>query len=80
MQHFKTLIPGKRLSLNAEGFENVENICLKDYSLTDIIVNGLGKQPFPRDYISQTEERLDLTKNHVWAMKQGLRRKGYKVK
>lgn len=51
-----------------------------DYSLTDIVVKGLGRQPFPRDYISQTEERLDLTKNHVWAMKQGLKNRGYKVK
>ena len=28
MQHFQTLVAGKRLSLNAEGFEVVENICL----------------------------------------------------
>ncbi len=52
----------------------------KDYSLTDIVVNGLGRQPFPRNFISQTEERLDLTKNHVWAMRQGLKNRGYKVK
>ncbi len=51
-----------------------------DYSLTDIIVNGLGRQPFPRDFISQTEENLDITKNHVWVMKQGLKNRGYDVK
>ncbi len=51
-----------------------------DYSLTDIIVNGLGRQPFPRDFISQTEENLDITQNHVWAMKQGLKNRGYDVK
>lgn len=51
-----------------------------DYSLTDIIVNGLGRQPFSRNFISQTEENLDITKNHVWAMKQGLNNRGYDVK
>ncbi len=51
-----------------------------DYSLTDIVVNGLGRQPFPRDYISQTEENLDITQNHVWAMKQGLKNRDYDVK
>ena len=33
MQHFQTLIAGKRLSLNAEGFEVVENICLNSVEL-----------------------------------------------
>ncbi len=51
-----------------------------DYTLTDIIVNGLGRQPFPRNFINTTEERLDITKNHVWAMRQGLKNRGYKVK
>lgn len=52
-----------------------------DYSLTDIIVNGRGYQPFPRDFISETKERLEITGNHVEALKQGLeKRKRYKIK
>ena len=51
-----------------------------DYALDDIIIHGYGNQPFARDYISRTEERLRDTKDHVEAMKQGLQEKGYKIK
>lgn len=51
-----------------------------DYALDDIIIHGYGNQPFPRDFISDTEERLIKTNDHVEAMKDGLRKKGYNVK
>lgn len=51
-----------------------------DYALDDIVIHGYGNQPFPRDYISTTEERLIKTNDHVEAMKQGLKKKGYNVK
>lgn len=51
-----------------------------DYSLTDIIVNGRGYQPFPRDFISETKERLETNGNHKEVLKQGLKRRGYEVK
>lgn len=51
-----------------------------DYMLDDIVIHGYGNQPFPRDYISTTEERLIRTNDHVEAMKQGLKKKGYNVK
>lgn len=52
----------------------------KDYDLDDIIVHGYGNQPFPRDYVSSTEERLLKTNDHVEALKKGLQGKGYTVK
>ena len=52
----------------------------KDWELDDIIVHGYGNQPFARDYISRTEERLIDTKDHVEAMKKGLKEKGYNFK
>lgn len=51
-----------------------------DYALDDIIIHGYGNQPFARDYISRTGERLRDTKDHVEAMKKGLKEKGYNVK
>lgn len=51
-----------------------------DYALDDIIIHGYGNQPFPRDFISDTEERLIKTNDHVGAMKDGLRKRGYNVK
>ena len=51
-----------------------------DYALDEIIVNGWGKQPFPRDFYGDTVERLENNGEHVEAMKNGLRKRGYKVK
>lgn len=51
-----------------------------DYALDDIIVHGYGNQPFARDFYSRTEERLIDTNDHVEAMKNGLKEKGYNVK
>lgn len=51
-----------------------------DYALDEIIVKGWGKQPFPRNFYNRTEERLRDNGDHVEAMKDGLRKRGYKVK
>lgn len=51
-----------------------------DYALDDIVVNGLGRMPFPRDFYSECEEQLLLNENHKEALKQGLKRRGYEVK
>ena len=51
-----------------------------DYDLDEIIVRGWGKQPFPRDFYGDTVERLENNGEHVEAMRNGLRKRGYKVK
>lgn len=51
-----------------------------DYELDRIIVEGLGKQPFPRDFYGGTAERLEDNGDHIKAMKDGLRKRGYTVK
>ena len=51
-----------------------------DYELDRIIVEGLGKQPFPRDFYGGTAERLEDNGEHIKAMKDGLRKRGYTVK
>ena len=51
-----------------------------DYALDDIVVNGVGRMPFPRDFYSECEEQLFLNENHKEALKQGLKNRGYNVK
>lgn len=51
-----------------------------DYALDEIIVNGYGNQPFPRDFYAETTEWLINTGDHVGALKAGLKGMGYKVK
>lgn len=50
-----------------------------DFSLDEIIVNGLGNQPFERDFYAETKEKLSENNNHVEALKQGLKKRGFKV-
>ena len=50
-----------------------------DYDLDDIIVNGLGNQPFERDFYSETVERLSENQEHTEALKQGLKKRGIDV-
>lgn len=51
-----------------------------NYALDEIIVYGKGNQPFSRDFYGDTVERLENNGGHVEAMKNGLRKRGYKVK
>ncbi|MBE6845441.1 MAG: hypothetical protein E7508_07000 [Ruminococcus sp.] len=51
-----------------------------NYALDDIIVNGLGYMPFPRDFYSECADRLDETGEHTEALKRGLKKMGYNVK
>lgn len=51
-----------------------------NYSLDEIIVEGYGNQPFPRDFYNETEHQLEVTGNHIQAMKQGLKDRGYNIK
>ncbi|MBP1559841.1 MAG: hypothetical protein J6C96_01165 [Oscillospiraceae bacterium] len=51
----------------------------RDFSLDEIIVNGLGNQPFSRDFYSQCKENLEQNNDHVEALKQGLKKRGFKV-
>lgn len=50
-----------------------------DYDLDDIIVNGLGNQPFERDFYSENVERLQKNQEHTEALKQGLKKRGIDV-
>lgn len=51
----------------------------RDFSLDEIIVNGLGNQPFERDFYAETKEKLSENNDHVEALKQGLKKRGFKV-
>lgn len=51
-----------------------------DYALDDIVVNGMGYMPYPRDFYSECAEQLKTSEKHVEALKQGLKKKGYGVK
>lgn len=47
--------------------------------LDDIICNGLGKQPFPRDFYKETTDILESSDDVKEALKQGLRKRGINV-
>ena len=51
-----------------------------DYALDEIVVNGLGNMPFPRDFYSECADKLETTGDHIEAMKRGLKKRGYGVK
>lgn len=50
-----------------------------DYNLDEIIVYGLGNQPFERDFYAETVERLSENQKHTGALKQGLKKRGIEV-
>lgn len=60
---------------NATPLDNGRN----DYSLDEIIVYGLGNQPFERDFYAETAERLQENQEHMEALKQGLKKRGIEV-
>ncbi len=60
---------------NATPLDNGRN----DYSLDEIIVYGLGNQPFERDFYAETVERLQENQEHTEALKQGLKKRGIEV-
>ena len=45
-------------------------------NLDDIICNGLGNQPFPRDFYKETTEILSRSDDLRAALKEGLRARG----
>ena len=50
-----------------------------DYNLDEIIVYGLGNQPFERDFYAETVERLQENQEHTEALKQGLKKRGIMI-
>lgn len=60
---------------NAAPLDNGRN----DYNLDEIIVYGLGNQPFERDFYAETAERLSENQEHTEALKQGLKKRGIEV-
>lgn len=60
---------------NAAPLDNGRN----DYNLDEIIVYGLGNQPFERDFYAETAERLQENQEHTEALKQGLKKRGIEV-
>lgn len=60
---------------NATPLDNGRN----DYSLDDIIVYGLGNQPFERDFYTETADKLQENQKHTEVLKQGLKKRGIEV-
>lgn len=60
---------------NATPLDNGRN----DYSLDEIIVYGLGNQPFERDFYAETADKLQENQEHTEALKQGLKKRGIEV-
>lgn len=46
------------------------------YRLDDIVVNGMGYMPFPRDFYSEAAENISETNTLTAIMKEGLKRRG----
>lgn len=50
-----------------------------DYRLDDIIVNGMGYQPFGRDFYKQTVTDLEASEEHITELKKQLKKLGIDV-
>ncbi len=80
------MLDGKNIQCVSDGHTlTVKNIApldngRTDYALDDIVVNGMGYMPYPRDFYSECAEQLKTSEKHVEALKQGLKKKGYGVK
>lgn len=80
------MLDGKNIQTMSDGHTlTVKNIApldngRTDYALDDIVVNGMGYMPYPRDFYSECAEQLKTSEKHVEALKQGLKKKGYGVK
>ena len=48
------------------------------YALDEIVVEGMGRMPFKRDFYTDTEDRLSANQEHVTALKKGLNKRGIK--
>lgn len=70
-----TEIPNGISVHNAASLDNGRN----DYNLDEIIVYGLGNQPFERDFYAETAERFQENQEHTEALKQGLKKRGIEV-
>lgn len=51
-----------------------------NWELDEIVVNGYGNMPFPRDFYSDCKERLEEYGYHTKALRDGLKKRGYDVK
>lgn len=70
-----TEIPNGIAVHDAASLDNGRN----DYNLDEIIVYGLGNQPFERDFYAETTERLQENQEHTETLKQGLKKRGIEV-
>lgn len=50
------------------------------YALDEIIVEGMGYMPYPRDFYEECKDRLSVNKEHVTALKNGLKHRGIDAK
>jgi len=48
------------------------------YALDEIVVEGMGRMPFKRDFYTDTEDRLSANQEHITALKNGLNKRGIK--
>lgn len=51
-----------------------------DWELDEIITYGYGNQSFPRPFCSSVRERLEENRDHIEALKYGLRKHGINSK
>ena len=50
-----------------------------DYALDEIVVESMGYMPWARDFYFDTTDKLSANQEHVTALKNGLKRRGYDV-
>ena len=48
------------------------------YALDEIVVEGMGRMPYSRDFYETCEDRLSSNQEHVTALKKGLNKRGIK--
>ena len=58
----------------------LDNSSIHNEMLTDIVVNGRGNMPFPRDFIEETKTIIEVNNDHIEQIEQSLKKKGYKIR
>ena len=79
-ENMESKVEGNTLTVKDIAPLNKSDSSNSNWELDEIIVNGYGNQPFPRDFYFDTKERLEEHGYHTEALKKGMRKRGYDIK
>lgn len=79
-ENMESKVEGNTLTVKDIAPLNKSDNSNSNWELDEIVVNGYGNMPFPRDFYGGTKERLEENKSHIKAFEKGMKKKGYNFK